>query len=303
MAWLNIFKSRTGFDSIEFERQLKQITNSITLTERRIVSTQSNHRRFRLLFNIYSWLGYIVGVCYVLFTTKSLAKIDLNKAVGCLVSPLFIFILRFLINKYQAWTAVRLTAKLTTLREQHESKIDELKELTNFNTTHDLLRKFGDGEDYDLMAQEEAELLAQQQERLVRLKQLQEKGALDLQSFQDPSLTTKKAWSDRAMDLLLGGEEANPSSQYALICYNCKKHNGLAPPKSLPQEVEYTCPNCGAFNPQRVPISDDSPAIEATTPVEEVLALSEDAPGATDIINDEVISTGVEKNQETLRKR
>lgn len=57
-------------------------------------------------------------------------------------------------------------------------------------------------------------------------------------------------WYDRILDMIVGEDEYSPKSRYALICENCRRHNGLAQPGELPQFVVYICPQCGYRNGQ-----------------------------------------------------
>lgn len=56
------------------------------------------------------------------------------------------------------------------------------------------------------------------------------------------------SWYDKILDIIVGEDEYSPKSRYALICNNCRRHNGLAQPGELPQYVIYICPQCGFRN-------------------------------------------------------
>ena len=58
------------------------------------------------------------------------------------------------------------------------------------------------------------------------------------------------SWYDKILDIIVGEDEYSPKSRYALICGNCRRHNGLAQPGELPQYVIYICPQCGFRNGQ-----------------------------------------------------
>lgn len=55
-------------------------------------------------------------------------------------------------------------------------------------------------------------------------------------------------WYDRILDVIVGEDEYSPKARYALICENCRNHNGLAQPGELPEYVVYICPHCGFRN-------------------------------------------------------
>lgn len=52
------------------------------------------------------------------------------------------------------------------------------------------------------------------------------------QSSQSPG-STGRGWADRFAEALLGGDEGNPESKYALICTKCFIHNGLVRKEEL----------------------------------------------------------------------
>jgi len=64
--------------------------------------------------------------------------------------------------------------------------------------------------------------------------------------FASPS---PKTFLDRIVDVIVG-EEAGPTSKYALVCARCFAHNGLALPEEL-DDIKYVCPKCGFFNASR----------------------------------------------------
>ncbi|CAN6604014.1 hypothetical protein TRVA0_002S03532 [Trichomonascus vanleenenianus] len=62
------------------------------------------------------------------------------------------------------------------------------------------------------------------------------------------SVPYQPQWYDKIIDLIAGEDEYSPKNRYALICENCRNHNGLAQPGELPQHVVYICPRCGVQN-------------------------------------------------------
>ena len=52
------------------------------------------------------------------------------------------------------------------------------------------------------------------------------------------------------MDILIGSDNSESvENRYALICFHCFAHNGLAPPHTEdPADVKFQCWKCGAMN-------------------------------------------------------
>lgn len=75
-----------------------------------------------------------------------------------------------------------------------------------------------------------------------------------------PSAPPPRGWMDKVADMILGTDPYGASledQQYALICRNCFRHNGLVPKSELneirtcPADPEYVCPHCNTFNSRR----------------------------------------------------
>ncbi|CAO1635868.1 unnamed protein product [Parajaminaea phylloscopi] len=79
---------------------------------------------------------------------------------------------------------------------------------------------------------------------------------------QQQPLPQHRTWVDRMADAVLGADPASspllgPEQKYALICSQCKHHNGLATKEEF-QEIQYICPHCNSFEtrrPSSVPVS------------------------------------------------
>lgn len=89
---------------------------------------------------------------------------------------------------------------------------------------------------------------------------------------QPPPLITEVAseprWYDRILDVLVGEDETSAKARYALICFNCRMVNGLAPPGSKgPDDAgQWGCARCGAMNGK----PKEEPRVEEVAEPEEV---------------------------------
>jgi len=66
-----------------------------------------------------------------------------------------------------------------------------------------------------------------------------------------PSLPTQRSWLDKLVDYVVGGE---PEHSFALICGNCKAHNGLLPQSEM-DSFQFRCRFCNHFNEAAGPSS------------------------------------------------
>ncbi|XP_073033517.1 uncharacterized protein At2g24330-like isoform X3 [Primulina eburnea] len=94
-------------------------------------------------------------------------------------------------------------------------------------------------------------------------------------------------WIARLAALLVGED---PTQSYALICGNCRMHNGLARKEDFPY-ITYYCPHCHALNGPKQPSEhisgSSSPAITALAPVHD----AEVTLGADDLNPDTISSS------------
>ncbi|KDN36328.1 hypothetical protein K437DRAFT_260152 [Tilletiaria anomala UBC 951] len=84
---------------------------------------------------------------------------------------------------------------------------------------------------------------------------------LPLAQIQPQVQAPSRTFLDKVADLMLGPDPTTrgpgPEQRYALICPDCKRHNGLCMKEDW-EEIQYICPNCGRFNsnrPSTVPTS------------------------------------------------
>ncbi|KAJ2053731.1 hypothetical protein H4S04_000496 [Coemansia sp. S16] len=59
--------------------------------------------------------------------------------------------------------------------------------------------------------------------------------------------TDSRPWLDKLVDQLVG-DTSGVDEKYALICRHCYAHNGLVLVDEI-NDIQYTCPKCGKFNP------------------------------------------------------
>ncbi|KAK6459286.1 uncharacterized protein RJT20DRAFT_4859 [Scheffersomyces xylosifermentans] len=178
------------------------------------------------------------------------------------------------------------TSHLKALKKKHKEKIDELKKITNFTTTEKLLSKYGDKQDTIASsaakqgpartnnlngpvpanpANQPSQLSAAQLKKLninitpqppvlTPQEKEEQRRQLHAQMQNQSQLPTKRSFQDRLLDVLIGSDNnESVENRYALICYNCFNHNGLAPPGTTnPADVRYVCFKCGTMNGKSV---------------------------------------------------
>lgn len=279
MAVFGFFKK--GFDPETFEKELNQLSESINSTSQQITKLQSRYKQIKRIliqwmvimyttFNMYYYMNIpsgITGKNQVVKYIKSLSTKNLTillsyPIVSYLLVRLVRIIFNFLIRRRQSY--------LKSLKLKHKSKIEELKTITNYNKTKNLLNKYD--EDESKKKEEELARNRVKQSPIANPKQVknpmeqkikQELNLdLDLKNLNEPQnlpglnnqlqskLKTNRSILEKVLDLLIGSDN-NESIElrFALICHNCYAHNGLAPPGTVnPLYVKFQCYKCGIMN-------------------------------------------------------
>lgn len=248
MSWLSFLKSK-DFDPSSFEKELANISSKISKNQRSIGSFKYQERQSKSFMIIYGSLSYLFILLYFLVKNGLQLNLYHQKEIALIIgTPILLILATKTIIFYYAKRISRLESHIEHLKSQHESKIEELKNKTNFQSTQALLNRFTDGN--DLNAQLDEELLAKQQQ-LEEIKKLSLEGNNEAQRFNAYSQagsSGKRHWYDSIIDTVVGADELSPNNRFALICINCSSHNGLAPPGMKPEYVKYICPRCGVLN-------------------------------------------------------
>lgn len=238
MGVFNLFSRRSGFDPDLFERELAALTEQIGTVQLQITALVRSARGYRWSLLQISVAVYIAALAWLyglsparqsnkgsaLMTFASLLNATQWLFIG--LFPIAAFALSVLMGRAFDMLIRKRRAALAALKKKHHAKIDELKEITNFNKTSRLLLKFDDEQatpKADLKQQSKARLQIQPQQhalpranekafdaRTLSPKQQQEIAKLNL-SFvngQNPSLTS--APTTRGVT---SGFAQNPSSK------------------------------------------------------------------------------------------
>lgn len=289
MGVFDIFGSKHGFDPNKFEKEFSQLTTDINKTKQQLTRLTQRKQRLNEKLETFVSLGYVLILLYCYLSIpnnvhatnriqqfiKGQTKYNIYVLIGWPLSSILIikavsFVFNYLVHRQD-----RYLAKLQT---KHKAKMDELKKITNFNATNELINKYGEKQ-----LPQQTPQLQQVQQRLnkksskkqdeLRAQALKELHLNDKQlSLSQKTGTSKKqnddddddakqqptqapqpntrTFQDRLLDLFVGSDNSESVEQrYALICSHCFAHNGLAPPHCEdPLLVKYQCWKCGAMN-------------------------------------------------------
>lgn len=200
--------------------------------------------------------------------------------------------IRRLIRKWFSYVQRGNEEKLEALKTEQESILEELKETTNFYNTQALLDRFDTAKMKQAPEELKAALRKQRQQPQEGLGQQPSpaggpppganKGepvarnagknvpspaanpyVLPPEKSQIPPTKYEPTWQDRLLDLLMGENENSPNNRMALICAQCRNHNGLASYGEIASEVVYICPHCGFLNGSKSAVTEFTARLKA----------------------------------------
>lgn len=288
-----LFK-KSGFDPQLFEKELTDITESISSTQQQITRLKTRYVSIRRVLIQYMALLY-VGVCLYNYSQIPRNYVASNKIqlfirgqsrgqllfVG--LYPVVGYLLVKVIHAVFGFLSKNRTHRLKGLKEKHKAKIEELKKITNFNTTANLLNKYGEKNEIPAKNLPKARTTPAKQvkgqkgpkgtNRINGTNVINDTNGINVaniptaqgRQFQQisPPNTVKplatnpqapvqknRPIQDRLLDLLIGSDNSESiENRYALICVNCFTHNGLAPPNCTnPANTKFACLKCGFLN-------------------------------------------------------
>ncbi|PTB44896.1 hypothetical protein M441DRAFT_23214 [Trichoderma asperellum CBS 433.97] len=166
MGWLWPWK-RSDPSPASFEKALSSLSKKIATTQSRLEWTRLRFRKIKVLGTLYTSFAYLVAVIVLLLVVgyTNLGPMDWTGMAG---GPVFIYTTRVVITSYYTFRIENLEAKLKALQEERQDTIQKLKEATKYESTLELLEKYGGAEGKDgkpqIKIKEEAPQQQQQQQ-------------------------------------------------------------------------------------------------------------------------------------------
>ncbi|KAL9488024.1 hypothetical protein ACSS6W_000301 [Trichoderma asperelloides] len=131
-----------------FEKALSGLSKKIATTQSRLEWTRLRFRKIKVLGTLYTSFAYLVAVIVLLLVVgyPNLGPMDWTGMAG---GPVFIYTTRVVITSYYTFRIENLEAKLKALQEERQDTIQKLKEATKYESTLELLEKYGGAEGKD----------------------------------------------------------------------------------------------------------------------------------------------------------
>lgn len=155
MALFGLFGSESKNIEV-FEKELTLLSQKVSTTQQQIVRLKSKRTLIRTQLIIYLASFYILVLGYLYLQVPrdyiggssrvyNFLRFQSSKSMMILVStPIGSYGLIYLIDLLLKYLISKRESLLETLKEKRGKKIDELKKITNYTRTHELLDKYGD---------------------------------------------------------------------------------------------------------------------------------------------------------------
>ena len=128
-----------------FEKTLSALTAKITATQTTLDATRSNARRYKVLCTLSLLFAYIVysivGLLVIGYQRMSAALWS-----GMAAGPVAIYLVHRVLSLFYDYRIDKLNARLKYQQTERAKTIQKLKDATRYDSTQELLEKYGGGE-------------------------------------------------------------------------------------------------------------------------------------------------------------
>lgn len=145
-SWLVLSstKRRQGQDTsaASFEKLLSSLSTKINKETAKNDSLRQRHRRYRALWTLYSIFAYILAAIILTLVTgwQNWTAVEYTGLAG---APVLIYGVRTALDAFFNYRVAGSQNYLNDLTKQRETAITKLKEATKYNSTQQLLEKYG----------------------------------------------------------------------------------------------------------------------------------------------------------------
>ncbi|KAA8567975.1 hypothetical protein EYC84_008405 [Monilinia fructicola] len=125
-----------------FEKILSALAEKISKSQSQLDSRRLRGRRVKALWTLYSSFAYLVVFVIALLVIgwKDLTVLEYTGLAG---SPLIIYLIRSGITRYYEYRVESIARRLEEQQAERTKTIDKLKAATRYNSTQELLEKYG----------------------------------------------------------------------------------------------------------------------------------------------------------------
>ncbi|KAI1618984.1 hypothetical protein EDD36DRAFT_450202 [Exophiala viscosa] len=125
-----------------YEKALSKLSSQITAANLTLDTSRSRSRRAKALWTLYTTLTYLLYTLVIVLVLGP-QNWSLYHYGGLVGGPITIFAVRKLISVIFDWSIDRQQTHLDHLQKRRDTKIAELKKATKYDSTQELLQKYG----------------------------------------------------------------------------------------------------------------------------------------------------------------
>ncbi|KAK5082361.1 hypothetical protein LTR05_007507 [Lithohypha guttulata] len=138
MSWL----WRSDSSAASFEKALAKLSGQISSASVSLDKTRSRSRRAKALWTLYTSIAYLISVL-ILVLVIGPQDWTVPHYGGLVGAPLSIYGVRQAITAISGWSIARQQSHVDRLQKEREEKIAQLKKATKYDSTQELLQKYG----------------------------------------------------------------------------------------------------------------------------------------------------------------
>ncbi|PYI36009.1 hypothetical protein BP00DRAFT_491952 [Aspergillus indologenus CBS 114.80] len=127
-----------------FEKALSALSEKITRTTNRLDLHRQHARRFKALWTLYTTFAYLL-YSIILALVLGWQNWGIAEYAAIVGGPILIYTVRTGATRYYDYRITKTQAHLDSLQKQRDATIEKLKEATRYNSTQQLLEKYGGG--------------------------------------------------------------------------------------------------------------------------------------------------------------
>ncbi|ORY17814.1 hypothetical protein BCR34DRAFT_474340 [Clohesyomyces aquaticus] len=139
---VSIWPWKSSDDAASFEKTLSTLSSKITKAAAQNDVLRLRSRRVRVMWTLYAGFAYILAALLLLLVTgwRSWGATEISVISG---GPVLIYMVRTSLTTYYDYRIAKTQAYLERLQKERDATIDRLKAATKYNSTQQLLEKYG----------------------------------------------------------------------------------------------------------------------------------------------------------------
>lgn len=125
-----------------FEKTLSVLSDNISKSQVKLDSLRQNNRRFGLLWLLYSVFAYMLlaAILALVVGWKNWGVVEYTGVSG---GPLLIYLIKAAVTAFYTYRIESVSQRLEGYQAEREKTIEKLKAATKYNSTQQLLEKYG----------------------------------------------------------------------------------------------------------------------------------------------------------------